>query len=174
MGSAREHPEVVSEYLTKELELGRMLGQFPKSATVHQKGIPLIRHYLEYFIIIAPSGSTQCPESLATVDRKCKALPNTNRNLPYLLRDRGGHSGPPPPFLFWERWKGVYFFLPPARGVHDLRRIRLLGLRGQAWVSLVSGAMGRQVSASHDCRKRANPQRTQVHRLVPELVGQPG
>ena len=34
MGSAREHPEVVSEYLAKELALGRMLGQFPKSASV--------------------------------------------------------------------------------------------------------------------------------------------
>jgi hypothetical protein len=34
MGSAREHPAVVSEYLVKKLTLGRMLGPFPKSASM--------------------------------------------------------------------------------------------------------------------------------------------
>lgn len=54
---------------------------------------------------------------------------------------------------------------------------RALGVAGPgilAWVSLVSGAMGRQVAASHNCREGANSHRTRVHRPGPELVRPPG
>ena len=41
---------------------------------LHQSGIPLIRHYLDDFIIIAPPHSSQCREALATLDRECRSL----------------------------------------------------------------------------------------------------
>ena len=41
---------------------------------LHQSGIPLIRHYLDDFIIVAPPHSSQCREALATLDRECRAL----------------------------------------------------------------------------------------------------
>ena len=41
---------------------------------LNQKGIPLLRHYLDDFIIVAPPCSAECQESLATLDRVCKAL----------------------------------------------------------------------------------------------------
>lgn len=41
---------------------------------LHQSGIPLIRHYLDDFIIVAPPRSPQCAESLAILDRECSAL----------------------------------------------------------------------------------------------------
>ena len=41
---------------------------------LHQAGIPLIRNYLDDFIIVAPPGSSQCRESLATLDHECQAL----------------------------------------------------------------------------------------------------
>ena len=41
---------------------------------LHQAGIPLIRHYLDDFIIIAPPDSPQCQSSLSILDRECQAL----------------------------------------------------------------------------------------------------
>ena len=41
---------------------------------LHDLGIPLIRHYLDDFIIIAPPQSPQCLQSMAILDRACKAL----------------------------------------------------------------------------------------------------
>ena len=41
---------------------------------LHLSGIPLIRHYLDDFIIIAPPHSPQCEQSLAILDRECRAL----------------------------------------------------------------------------------------------------
>ena len=41
---------------------------------LHQKGIKLLRHYLDDFIIVAPPCSAECQELLATLDRVCKAL----------------------------------------------------------------------------------------------------
>ena len=41
---------------------------------LHQSGIPLLRHYLDDFIIVAPPHSTQCEESLTILDRECQTL----------------------------------------------------------------------------------------------------
>ena len=41
---------------------------------LNQAGIPLIRHYLDDFIIIGPPGSPQCAQSLAILDSECQAL----------------------------------------------------------------------------------------------------
>ena len=41
---------------------------------LNQAGIPLIRHYLDDFIIIGPPGSPQCAQSPAILDRECHAL----------------------------------------------------------------------------------------------------
>ena len=37
-------------------------------------GIPLIHHYLDDFIIIVPSHSTQCQQSLEILDKVCESL----------------------------------------------------------------------------------------------------
>ena len=41
---------------------------------LHLSAIPLLRHYLDDFIIVAPPHSTQCEESLAILDRECQTL----------------------------------------------------------------------------------------------------
>ena len=41
---------------------------------LHEAGIPLIRHYLNDFIIVVPPISPQCRESLATLNCECQAL----------------------------------------------------------------------------------------------------
>ena len=41
---------------------------------LHLSGIPLLRHYRDDFIIVAPPHSTQCGESLAILDRECQTL----------------------------------------------------------------------------------------------------
>ena len=41
---------------------------------LHQAGIPLIRHYLDDFIIVAPPCSSQCQDSLTILNRECRAL----------------------------------------------------------------------------------------------------
>ena len=41
---------------------------------LHQSGIPIIRHYLDDYVIIAPPDSSQCQESLDILDRECEAL----------------------------------------------------------------------------------------------------
>ena len=41
---------------------------------LHQQGIPIIRHYLDDFIIIAPQHSGQCRESLQILDLECRKL----------------------------------------------------------------------------------------------------
>ena len=41
---------------------------------LHLSGIPLLRHYLDDFITVAPPHSTQCEESLAILDRECQTL----------------------------------------------------------------------------------------------------
>lgn len=41
---------------------------------LHQSGIPLIRHFLDDFIIVAPPGSQQCQEAMSILDRTCCEL----------------------------------------------------------------------------------------------------
>ncbi len=41
---------------------------------LHQSGIPLIPHYLNNFIIVAPLDSNQCSDSLALLDHECRSL----------------------------------------------------------------------------------------------------
>ena len=41
---------------------------------LQQAGIPLIRHYLDDFIIVAPPRSSQCQESMTILNRECRAL----------------------------------------------------------------------------------------------------
>ena len=41
---------------------------------LHRSGIPMIRHYLDDFIIVAPPGCNQCSISLAILDQECQSL----------------------------------------------------------------------------------------------------
>ena len=41
---------------------------------LNQMGIPLLRHYLDDFIIIAPPHSTECQQSLDILDKVCESL----------------------------------------------------------------------------------------------------
>ena len=41
---------------------------------LHQSGIPIIRHYLDDYVIISHPNSSQCQESLDILDRECDAL----------------------------------------------------------------------------------------------------
>ena len=41
---------------------------------LHRSRIPIIRHYLDDFIIVAPPGSSQCSSSLTILDRECLSL----------------------------------------------------------------------------------------------------
>ena len=41
---------------------------------LHLSGIPLLRHYRDDFIIVAPPHLTQCGESVAILDRECQTL----------------------------------------------------------------------------------------------------
>ena len=41
---------------------------------LHRSGIPIIRHYLDNFIIVAPPGSSQCSSSLTILDWECHSL----------------------------------------------------------------------------------------------------
>ena len=41
---------------------------------LHEAGIPLIRHYLDDFIIVAPPHSSQCQASLTILNHECQAL----------------------------------------------------------------------------------------------------
>ena len=41
---------------------------------LHEAGIPLIRYYLDDFIIVAPPHSSQCQSSLTILNHECQAL----------------------------------------------------------------------------------------------------
>ena len=41
---------------------------------LHQEGIPIVRHYLDDYIIVAPPAAPQCQENLDTLDRVCREL----------------------------------------------------------------------------------------------------
>ena len=62
---------------------------------LHQSGIPLTRHYLDDFIIVAPPHSSQCREVPATLDRECRSL-----GVPI-----ADHISATAPLRAWSSWR---------------------------------------------------------------------
>ena len=69
---------------------------------LHQMGIPLVCHYLDDFIIIAPSHSTQCQQSLAILDKVCESL---GVSLAEHKRDSPTTCRPSVFLFFWKNSK---------------------------------------------------------------------